>query len=121
MSKNLNQYFEEQKHLVLDNETKAKLYGSINRKIKHKNGFGRLNITRSKIVSMSLVVVMFFSLFWYGYIPTNIFQKLANVIRPSSTAMADYVGTVISWDGTYQIMLDNKKIDTSKTENRIPV
>lgn len=121
MSKNLHQYFEEQKHLALDNETKAKLYGSINRKIKHVNGFSRLSLAWSKVVSVSLVAMLFFSLFRYGYIPTNVFQKIASVMRPSSTAMADYVGTVISWDGTYQIILDNKKVDTSKTDNRIPV
>ncbi len=115
---NLHDYFEAKKQLSLSNQAKGGLYNTINRKIKHRNGFGRAAFFRSKIISVSLIVVLLASSMWYG-MPSGVFHNMLGKRWSSNVALADYVGTVISRDGTYQITLDNKQVDT-KTDNRIP-
>lgn len=117
MKQTLKQYFENNNNNTLDSQTKNFLYNKISRQIHKKSLFPHSFVSRSKLISIGFVVALSFSILQYAITKTDLNGRLAN-LRTTQVAQADYVGSVVSWDGTYQIILNNKIV--TKTDNKIP-
>lgn len=120
MKQNLYQFFQSKKKEHLDVKTKEILFTVINKKIKNQFGIMRSVVYRSKLVSTWLVVALFFSILQYTLIQYSSFTQLANYFRGSNFAQADYIGTIVSWVGTYKVVYNDQIVDTKKTDNQIP-
>lgn len=117
MKQTLKQYFENNNNNKLDSQTKNFLYNKISRQIHKKSLFPHSFVSRSKLISIGFVVALSFSILQYAITKTDLNGRLAN-LRTTQVAQADYIGSVVSWDGTYQIILNNKIV--TKTDNKIP-
>ncbi len=117
MKQTLKQYFENNNNNTLDSQTKNFLYNKISRQIHKKSLFPHSFVSRSKLISIGFVVALSFSILQYAITKTDLNGRLAN-LRTTQVAQADYIGSVVSWDGTYQIILNNKIV--TKTDNKIP-
>lgn len=109
MSENLKTHFQKIQTYELDKVSKKLLYSKIQGKISRHFGLKRVAILRGKLVSFVLVVVVLFSATQYTLLNSPI------------TAQAENVGTVISRNGNYQIIFDNKQVALKEKDNQIPV
>lgn len=120
MLKNLYQFFREQKAYQLDNEAKKMIYASVQKRIKNQFGILRTISYRSKLVSVSIVVALSFSILQYAFVDKDTIGRFVSHFRLWDVAQADYIGTIVSRNGDYQVLYENKIIDTNKTDNQIP-
>lgn len=117
MKQTLKQYFENNNNNKLDSQTKNFLYNKISHQIHKKSLFPHSFVSRSKLISIGFVVALSFSILQYAITKTDLNGRLAN-FRTTQVAQADYIGSVVSWDGTYQIILNNKVV--TQPDNKIP-
>ncbi len=117
MKQNLKQYFENNNKNKLDSQTKNFLYTKISRQIHKKSLIPHSFVSRSKLISIGFVVALSFSILQYTVTKSDVNEFLAN-LRTTQFAQADYIGSVVSWDWTYQIILNDKVV--TQTDNRIP-
>lgn len=102
MDMQLKNYFEEEKKIHLWKEEKEFLYKRISHSIKKRNlNYNSFQYWFKKI-SMACIfaVVLWFFQFYWNNISLNLFN-------PSNIAQAEYIWTVVSWNGSYQI-INNK-------------
>lgn len=114
--KTLINYFKEIKAETLDRKSKEILYKTIFDNIQ-KWWYPRTLSSRLKYIKTFAVLWVFVLtlMFWYIYNPDIYIHN----IRFWSIAQADYIWTVVSWNGSYQI-IDNEHNWNSNSITQIP-
>jgi len=119
MNSSLNHFFNKQNTIQLDQQSKDFLYRRIQHQL-HKTSLIKRFVSTSKY----LTLWVFFGLFIVSLFTKTLFYKplqyVNNLIWWLSPVNAEYIWSIISWNWSYDILINNTIIDTKKTKNNIP-
>lgn len=120
MKQSINQFIKNQQSVSLSKESKELIYKKVYQSIRLKWWLKQRFFSWSKYIWAWVVVVLCFSLLQYSLLYTPI-DSLLQYFQWWMEAKADYIWVVVSWDGSYNIELNNKPVDLIESKNNIPV